>query len=385
MDAEAIRIIVKEEIANAVAPSGLIGTAIDAPNEMLSAQVSDIVNRLDMLEKVESDMERANPFLAYEKKCAPEELLFAWKKLLIDQDVMSNFADQMADSAATNVMAAWCTNKSDPDLKNAPRTSWKMLCLSSHGGGAEKFRGFLSDKADDSDKTVACIARRCLAFYTILERQFTSLRSSKRNSASKIEGQKEELMLLVYHGIKHMKLKARKAAARNSSDLALMNLVFAPDIAVGLAKCVFESSSSLVSSARSYSNFDEPGPSHKRARHTVDLRSPSPRRSARQQKGGNAPSMDSLLDQISKMAKNKSSKDTNNFFEALLRAPETTKHMNVIKSKYCRQCLTAGRGLQTHGVNECRAAGNKPAGECPKCKDNGNPGQIHWAADCKIF
>ena len=147
MNADAVRLIVKEEIANAVAPSGLIGIAIDAPNEMLAAQVTSIVDRLKMLEKVEADMEKSNPFLAYERGCSPEELLFAWKKLLIDQDVMSNFADQMSDAAATNVMAAWCTNKSDPDLirlkeavalKNAPRTSWKMLCLSSHGGGPEK-------------------------------------------------------------------------------------------------------------------------------------------------------------------------------------------------------------------------------------------------------
>jgi hypothetical protein len=336
-------------------------------------------------------MEKSNPFLAYERGCSPEELLFAWKKLLIDQDVMSNFADQMADPAATNVMAAWCTNKSDPDLirlkeavalKNAPRTSWKMLCLSSHGGGPEKFRGFLSDKVDDSDKTVACIARRCLAFYSILERQFTSLRSSKKTSASKIEGQRQELMLLVYHGIKHMKLSARKSAARNSSDLALMNLVFAPDIAVGLAKCVFESSSSV-------SNFDEPP--HKRGRRDsgpdcwiVDTAGSSPRSSSH--RGSNVTAQ-STLDSLLAMAKSQSSKAVHQHIDVLSRSqdPAVVKAVEQVKNKYCRNCLTSNRGAVGHSTKECREMGNKPGGPCNKCKRAGKPDAFHWAADCKLF
>jgi hypothetical protein len=392
MTPEAVRTIVQEEIARALDPSGgVIATAIAFPDPAVTAQIVSLTDRVTQLEKIETEMETAAPFLAYERKCSPEELLFAWKKILVDQDVMANLADQMGDSAATNVMAAWCTNKTDPDLirlkeavalKNAPRTSWKMLCLSSHGGGPEKFRGFLADKVEDSDRTVACIARRCLAFYTVMERQFTSLRSAKKGSASKIEAQRDELMSLVYHAIKHMKLQARKAAARNSSDIALMNLVFAPDIAIASAKCFLGSSQVNADTSDSFS-FSAPSrgePSRKRAR-----RSPSPRPSPRSS-GKPAVSVDSLLSKIVNMARNKPQKEIHTYVEFLSHSPDpaTASAMVTLKRTYCRNCLVANRGALKHGASECQAAGNQPSGPCKKCEKAGKKNEFHWFSQCTL-
>ena len=57
-------------------------------------------------------------------------------------------------------------------LRNAPKTSWKSLCLSSCGGGADKFRSFISEKAASDDPIVACIARTILSFFLVVEARF---------------------------------------------------------------------------------------------------------------------------------------------------------------------------------------------------------------------
>ena len=47
---------------------------------------------------------------------------------------------------------------------------------------------------------------------------------------------REEMMILVYHGIKYMKRKSRKASARVELEAALLNSEFRDELTFGLAK-----------------------------------------------------------------------------------------------------------------------------------------------------
>ena len=100
------------------------------------------------------------------------------------------------------------------------------------------------DKSSDPDKVVACIARKCLAFYTILEKRFTSMQSVKHSSPDKILSQRMQVMSIVYHACKFMKLKARKAAARSELDTSMLLRDFEADFLVGLGRVVLSDSPS---------------------------------------------------------------------------------------------------------------------------------------------
>ena len=71
-----------------------------------------------------------------------------------DKDWLANIADQMADPSMSNAVAVFLANPGHPDaerlkaavgLKNAPKTSWKELCLSNWGGSSDRLRAFLAD------------------------------------------------------------------------------------------------------------------------------------------------------------------------------------------------------------------------------------------------
>ena len=84
----------------------------------------------------------------------------------------------------------------------------------------------MSEKAAGDDPIVACIARKVLTLFLTLEAQFVDVPTAKPTSASKIKGQREQLMPLVYMAVKAMKRRAKKASARAPVDHALLQRDF---------------------------------------------------------------------------------------------------------------------------------------------------------------
>ena len=199
----AVNTFVKEQLTMAVAPGGVLANAFQTIHDKLSAVTKDTSTLSDKIATLTSDeasLDAEFPFRKYEREADEAIMQHAWKRLLVDPDHLSNLAEQMADPAIAHTMSLWAANKTDPELiklkeacalKHAPRTTWKKLCLPSRGGGPDKFRGFMLDKCDDADKAVACVARRCYTFFTLLEKRYTSMQSTKKHSASKIQDQKD--------------------------------------------------------------------------------------------------------------------------------------------------------------------------------------------------
>ena len=178
---EGVRECIQSMLAEATSPLSVAISAAnssvelraDAQDENIKA-VSDTVASLT---KEETDLDAKFPWRKYLRDCDPSEIALGWRRLNIDKDWLSNAADQMDDPAMANSMAAVCNNPDSPVakrlqnaimLKNTPKTSWKALCLSSHGGGPDKFRAFMSDKsAVENDSTVAALSRKCLHLYLL--------------------------------------------------------------------------------------------------------------------------------------------------------------------------------------------------------------------------
>ena len=92
--------------------------------------------RVQCLEKVEKDLDKAFPWRQFERDCDPQEWLLSWKRMMVNRDWMANIADQMGDPAVANAMAALLANPNHPEaaklkavvsLRKAPKTSWKAL------------------------------------------------------------------------------------------------------------------------------------------------------------------------------------------------------------------------------------------------------------------
>ena len=89
--------------------------------------------RLDALEKIEKGLDDRFGWRAYERSISHQDLLAGWKRLVVDRDWLANAADQMADPAMANTMAAiLLADKDNEDaqrlraavsLRNAPKTS----------------------------------------------------------------------------------------------------------------------------------------------------------------------------------------------------------------------------------------------------------------------
>ena len=196
----------------------------DATVTQLETNVNQFEAKLSKVTKVEDDLDAKFPWRVYLRDCDPGELLAGWQRLHVDKDWIENAAEQMDDPAVANC-AAVCVSHPESEeakrlkraimMKKAPKTSWKGLCLAPYGGGPDKFRAFISDKAAlENDDTVAALARKLLHLYLLLEGQCVNPATAKPNSATKMQTQREQIMPLIFSIVKATKRKAKKAAAR---------------------------------------------------------------------------------------------------------------------------------------------------------------------------
>ena len=215
--------------------------------EQKIAQLEPRVRALEELgaSKIRNDLDTKYSWLKEERTCDPVEWAFGWRKFKVDKDFLESLGDQMLDPAALN---ATLLTIQHPDnvkakvlqttiaLKNAPRASWKKLCLKAHGGSPEVFKAFVSEKAASDDRVIAAIAKKILAMYCQLELQYVDVPSSKAATAEKNAAQKGELMPLIYASIKVMKRRALKASARKGLGAELLMREFGLDKALATTR-----------------------------------------------------------------------------------------------------------------------------------------------------
>ena len=409
MDETGVKALIAAELTKAIAPGGSLHDALSSVQKAISASAT-IETRVSAIEQIDKDLDKEFPFRAFERDCDSQAWSLGWKKLMIDRDHLANLADQMGDPSVAQTMALWAQNQSDPQItqlkdavafKNAPKTKWKDLCLENHGGSPDRFRGFMLDKSTDPDKVVAAIARKCLAFYSIIEKRFTSMQSQKKSSAAKIQGQRSEMMLLVYHTCKHMKLKARKAAARVELDTALLQRDFGADFLFGLGHALLSSDDTAHSSGhrsgegvvrpRLGPDTDEPfrknartGPSSFKAGQSGPVA--VKKEADTDAKSENMKTLEQqLLNEASLEAKGeRTAGHTQKKIDELFASKDADMRAAIggLMQISCRHCLLANRGIQRHNRLQCRAMHNKPATPCKVCADTGRPGQFHWREDC---
>lgn len=394
MDAPAVNILITDAMAISEAK---LTAAFEVKLESVRAEVVAVSERVDLLTKIEDDLDKQFPFRSFRASCDPEAWSFGWKKLMVDPDHLANVAEQMSDPAFAHVMSVLATNPNDvqlkqlkeaASLKNAPKVSFKQLCFRSHGGGPERFRGFMTDKSEDSsDAVVQCIARVCISFYLMLEKRYTSLRSNKRSSSDKLEEQKAELMTLVYHGCKFLKLQSRKSAARSVLESELLARDFGPAMLFGLAKTALGSHPVTVS-AMSYrpdaspslkrsSAFSEPAPVRIKAEPFSREQSVAPQSGG----SGKKAAVTELKAELETFARNRPAADIQVWIDNKFNAQTTRSAAATLMSQICRNCLLAGRGIVNHSRAQCEELGNAPVNPCPDCSKAGET-SYHWRAKC---
>jgi hypothetical protein len=219
----------------------------------------------------------------------------------------------------------------------------------------------------------------------MLEKRYTSLRSNKRSSSEKLESQKAELMTLVYHGCKFLKLQSRKASARAALESQLLARDFGPAMLFGLAKTAL--ASHPVSTAASYGRSDPPlkrsspfsGPP------TTRIKS-EPREQSVTSGSGGATDKKSLAAQLKSeltdYARGRSSADIQKWIDTRFDSQGPNRAaMGNLMSQLCRNCLLSGRGVTMHSRHACEEAGNDPLNPCPECLKTGVTAH-HWRSKC---
>ena len=75
--------------------------------------------RVDAIESVEKQLDDRFGWRKYERSISHQDMLAGWKRLVVDRDWLANAADQMADPAMANTMAAILL--ADKDNEDAQR------------------------------------------------------------------------------------------------------------------------------------------------------------------------------------------------------------------------------------------------------------------------
>ena len=323
------------ELAKAMADNGVIFQSLSAIRGSCTAN-SEAIDALKKFQHditfIDAELDKEFPFRAYERECDQPTLALAWKRLLVDRDYLSNLADQMHDPSVANT----------------------------------------------------------LAFYTLLEKRFTSLLTSKRDANSKVENQRAELMLLVYHGIKFMKLKATKAAANINLETSLLQKDFSLEMFVALAK----TTSSLAANRPTASPFSpEAANARKReppassvgrplTRVKTELGAPA-QHPAQQVSSGKAALVQQCETALSVAAGQVNGPQLQKWIdEQFGKGQDMKEAMGTVMGRVCKNCLLAGRGAQKHRIPDCIKMGNPPVEPCVKCANQGKGTHYHWRQGC---
>ena len=388
----------------------------DTVIEGLQSRLAAAETRLQAYQKLEDDLDTAFSWRKCERDTDSQEWLAAWRRLFVDKDWLANVADQMHDPAMANAVAVCVANPQNPEaaklkqaisMRNAPKTSLKELCLSTHGGGPDRFRAFMSDKAASTDdKVMAAVAKKALGFFLLVENQYVSPATAKATSAAKISAQKAEMMPLVFAAVKAMKLRAKKATARVDLEHVMLQKGFQMDWSLALSRlaaCPFVMSSGPPLAPVASSGQGPPGaPPVKRLR-GESATSGSVLTSQPQHAGKGVPQPPQPAGGKGGAAKKRETKEVvaamvteftgmmgrqqpaaiQSVIDAKLQGPPEAKAaMRSIMGTYCRHCLLNSKAVVQHSRAQCMAMGNLPATPCPKCIQKFGRVEYHWVEKC---
>jgi hypothetical protein len=161
---------------------------------------------------------------------SPSEFAKAWQSLVVDPDHLQALSDNMDSSTPTILgLAAAHPNNRDLEalklmtaLKHAPKYSWKQLCLAEKGGGSDRLQVFLGERSQGGDEHTRALARNLLSLFHLVDYRFTVQQNVKKEGPRKAEGQRKDMMFLVYQTIKAYKRLTCKNSASSHLDTEIL-------------------------------------------------------------------------------------------------------------------------------------------------------------------
>ena len=406
--------VLKTESSVGGSLEGVVQGALTSYDPTAAAQFSAALNKalldFDPLTKVKGEY----PFITHLASMDTARYKAAWKALLTDPDNTESLLDSFQDSAVANIMALAAAHpgvsevqrlKAAAALRNAPKVSFKQLCLPSKGGGADKLQVYMAAKGDDPSHDVRALARSVAQLYLLIEKRYTSLQTIKKGGPTKAETQRQEMMEFVYHTIKAYKLRTTKPTAVATADHTYLYLVHAQDLHIAAAKILGKRTtlerqatlaplSSLGGHSGSLSSWQAAGKGATQQQpynpafgnqKTGGAKGTVTKPTAAKASGTDTANV--LLEELKAMVQANSA-DADGFRKflddkyKLCSSPDDRAAYNKFVREFCRNCLMAGRGIQKHGARKCREMKNDCVLPCTRCAVAGRGQQFHWLEDC---
>ena len=353
---------------------------------------------------------------------SPAQWKVAWDSIKVDPDQEAAVTQGMESGGSAGgamghlvaLGAAYPENeelkalKRQAALKHLPRTSWKQLCLPDHGGGPDRFRCYIGEKAESSTSSqhVRALARALLSLYTMLEARWTVL-SRSHQAMSKAECLRKDLMPLLYNTIKCFKHRTFKASASVPEDAEVLLWDFGLDLVLGQFALNRSAAPSLLKRAgapptdaagerptkqpRAEFVKQEPrGPAQKPDNRWSRSSAGAPATAAPVEApptppaGGRKQVAEALERELAAWAPGKSAQYCQQWLDD--KKTEGAKSaVYQLERSICKNCLYSGRGVVKHSFADCRTAGNRCVLPCPKCLAAHRLNDLyHWIHDCKF-
>ena len=231
------------------------------------------------------------------------------------------------------------------------------------------------ERCDDTDPIVACIARKLLATFTVLEKRITSAASSKKSLANKIQTQKADLMKLMYEVCKVMVRRSKKRILMDKLDADWFKKDLGEDVLLALSKVVVE--------AQQGGRATEPhGVGMKRHLPEPPAAAKMPRVDGGSNRQEKIKAVEAKEKELAEQLRIGSPSQVVSWIDNQFANAAVRPVMGTIMSKICKNCISGGRGLQRHTRAQCEAAGNPPTEPCSVCARSGHTA-YHWRSQCK--
>ena len=242
----AVTAAISKAIASALGELGAVKVHVQgALDSFLAGPVKSAIEHAHFANDFDAKADAEYPFRKILRAASAADMSAAWQSLMVDPDHIQSLCDGIQETGLATILALHATHPNNVDLqrlkhhaslKNAPRAKWKSLCLPERGGGSDRLRVFLLERAESSsDNLIKALARAILAMYVLVERRFTVSQVVKKNGPEKSEHQRQQLMPLVYECIKAFKRRTTKASTNASIDGEVLLRDFGMDIVMGEA------------------------------------------------------------------------------------------------------------------------------------------------------
>ena len=388
----AVTVAIQAAIVSSLGDTGAVQMHIQAAlAAFLQGPVQEAIDKAKSEFDFDTRGDAEYPFRKILRGASAPQLEAAWQSMMVDPDHIQSLCEGINDNGLATILALQATHPDNPDLrlkqhaalKNAPRQKWKKLCLPELGGGSDRLRIFLLERAETcGDNLIKALARAILALYVLLERRFTVSQNVKKNGPQKADIQRQQLMQLVYESIKAFKRRTTKATAVVPLDNEVLLRDFGIDIMMAESKLITKSGGGILKRELEASHHEGPA---KFGKSSGKPQSPSGGADSKgQTKGGKSDSVKELLHgKLAAFVPGTSPGQIQAFLDEHFQRDESRRAMTEVMRNVCRNCLLSNRGFAKHPLGRCRELGYKCVLKCQKCVQAGRAGDItHWIEDC---